>query len=99
MELQYSLPWCKSSSPFGAWTHHADGHVKLNAQALAMAQWVESAFPFTESKTNGHLVVILNNRLAMMVGHVYLDSVEKHECMYQFIDFTTLVECIFFDLL
>ena len=69
----------------------------MSSSMLRPLQWVESAFPFMESKTNGHLVVIPNNRLAMMVSHVYLDSVEKHECMYQFIDFTTLVECIFFD--
>jgi hypothetical protein len=70
--------------------HHADGHDKLNAQALAMGG---VSLPL-------HLVVVPNNRLATTIGHVYLDSVGKHECMYQFIDFATLalwvqVECIF----
>jgi hypothetical protein len=82
--------------------HHADGHDKLNAQALAMGGVSLPIYGIKDqwSSLLLHLVVVPNNRLATTIGHVYLDSVGKHECMYQFIDFATLalwvqVECIF----
>lgn len=61
--------------------HHADGHDKLNAQALNMGgvslpiygikdQWASLIL---------HCIVIPNNRLATTIGHVHLDEVEKHE--------------------
>jgi len=80
--------------------HHADGHDKLNAQALAMGGVSLPIYGIKDqwSSLLLHLVVVPNNRLATTVGHVYLDSVEKHERMYQFIDFAILtlrVECIF----
>ena len=64
--------------------HHADGHDKLNAQALNMGgvglgiygikdQWLSFIL---------HLSTVPNNHLATTIGHVHLDYVEEHKCMW-----------------
>ncbi|KAF8886422.1 hypothetical protein CPB84DRAFT_1816716 [Gymnopilus junonius] len=61
--------------------HHADGHEKLNAQALNMGGVGLNIYGVKDQWSSYilHLVVVPNNRLATTIGHVYLDAVEKYE--------------------
>jgi len=70
-------------SALGPNQHHADGHEKLNGQALKMGgvglpiygvkdQWCSFVL---------HLVVVPNNQLGTTIGHVHLDCMYKYKCM------------------
>jgi hypothetical protein len=61
--------------------HHANGHEKLNAQALNMGGIGLNIYGIKDqwSLFILHLVVVPNNRLASTIGHVYLDYVDKHK--------------------
>jgi hypothetical protein len=67
--------------------HHADGHEKLNAQALNMGGVGLNIYGIKDQWSSFilHLVVVPNNRLATTIGHVYLDCVEKYKCTQLFI--------------
>ncbi|EDR02195.1 uncharacterized protein LACBIDRAFT_309912 [Laccaria bicolor S238N-H82] len=58
--------------------HHADGHDKLNAQALNMGGVGFGIYGIKDQWTSFvlALVVVPNNRLACTTGHVHLDTVE-----------------------
>ncbi|EDR10136.1 uncharacterized protein LACBIDRAFT_318159 [Laccaria bicolor S238N-H82] len=60
--------------------HHADGHEKLNAQALGMGGVGLNIYGIKDQWSSFllHLVVLPNNRLASTIGHVYLDCVKKY---------------------
>jgi hypothetical protein len=62
--------------------HHADGHEKLNAQALGMGGVGLNIYGIKDQWSSYILclVVVPNNRLASTIGHVYLDCVEKYQC-------------------
>jgi len=62
--------------------HHADGHEKLNAQALNMGGVGLNIYSIKDQWSSFilYLVVVLNNRLATTIGHVYLDCIEKYKC-------------------
>ena len=62
--------------------HHADGHEKLNAQALNMGGVGLNIYGIKDQWSSFilHLVVVPNNQFASTIGHVYLDCVEKHKC-------------------
>jgi len=62
--------------------HHADGHEKLNAQALNMGGVGLNIYGIKDQWSSYilHLVVVPNNRLATTIGHVYLDAVQKYKC-------------------
>jgi hypothetical protein len=66
--------------------HHADGHEKLNAQALNMGGVCLNIYGIKDQWSSFilYLVFIPNNRLATTIGHVYLDCVEnlKYMCKY-----------------
>lgn len=64
--------------------HHADGHEKLNAQALNMGGVGLNIYGIKDQWSSFilYLVVVPNNRLATTIGHVYLDCVEKYMCKY-----------------
>ncbi|KIJ90940.1 hypothetical protein K443DRAFT_14814 [Laccaria amethystina LaAM-08-1] len=61
--------------------HHADGHEKLNAQALNMGGVGLNIYGIKDQWSSFilHLVVIPNNWLAATIGYVHLDCVEKHK--------------------
>lgn len=64
--------------------HHADGHEKLNAQALNMGGVGLNIYGIKDQWSSFilYLVVVPNNWLATTIGHVYLDYVEKYMCKY-----------------
>ncbi len=66
--------------------HHADGHDKLNAQALNMGGVGLNIYGIKDQWSSFilWLVVVPNNRLANTIGHVYLDCVENYMCGSQF---------------
>ncbi|KAG6834599.1 hypothetical protein H0H93_008683 [Arthromyces matolae] len=59
---------------------HADGHDKLNAQALRMGEVCLPIYGIKDQYSSfiKHLVTVPNNRLATTVGHIHLDCVEKY---------------------
>jgi len=59
--------------------HHADGHDKLNAQALNMGGVGLGIYGIKDQWTSFllSLLVVPNNRLACTIGHVHLDTIEK----------------------
>ena len=65
--------------------HHADGHEKLNAQALGMGGVGLNIYGIKDQWSSFllHLVVLANNGLASTIGHVYLDCVEKYGGNYE----------------
>jgi hypothetical protein len=70
--------------------HHADGHEKLNAQALDMGGVGLNIYGVKDQWSSFllHLVVLPNNRLASTIGHVYLDYIGKQRGNYE-----QLVKC------
>ncbi|KAJ2935897.1 hypothetical protein H1R20_g1196, partial [Candolleomyces eurysporus] len=68
------------SAPGPGWQYHADGHEKLNAQALKMGGVGLEIYGIKDQWSSFllHLVVVPNNRLADTIGHVYLDMIEKY---------------------
>ncbi|KAJ2912173.1 hypothetical protein MD484_g8242, partial [Candolleomyces efflorescens] len=66
-------------APGPGWQYHADGHEKLNAQALGMGGVGLNIYGIKDQWSSFllHLVVVPNNRLADTIGHVYLDMVDK----------------------
>jgi hypothetical protein len=64
--------------------HHADGHNKLNAQALNMGGVGLSIYGVKDQWSSFilHLVTVPNNCLATTIGHVHLDYIMKHKCMW-----------------
>ncbi|KAJ2935816.1 hypothetical protein H1R20_g1278, partial [Candolleomyces eurysporus] len=61
--------------------YHADGHEKLNAQALGMGGVGITIYGIKDQWSSFiiHLVAVPNNRLADTIGHVYLDAIEKEK--------------------
>lgn len=59
--------------------YHADGHEKLNAQALDMGGVGLNIYGIKDQWASFILllVVLPNNRLASTIGHVYLDCIEN----------------------
>ena len=58
--------------------HHADGHDKLNVQALNMGGVGLGIYGIKDQWTSFllSLLVVPNNRLACTIGHVHLDTIE-----------------------
>ena len=64
--------------------HHADGHDKLNAQALNMGGVGLGIYGIKDQWSSFilHLSTVPNNRLATTIGHVHLDCVKEHKHMW-----------------
>ncbi|KAF8576833.1 hypothetical protein K439DRAFT_1366106, partial [Ramaria rubella] len=87
----WSKPQCGCLTSVGPWHEiSADGHKKISVAALNMGGVGLPCYAFCDKWSGAplHLVVVPNDCLAVVIGHVYLDLVED----YQMIPFQLTVD-------